>query len=222
MLAAPGQRTLAIFFFDFVHAAGVFFADVQDEQHRLLRKELESADALFFFRRQFQSAQRDVRFERRLCSVPAERIPDPAPELLIFLRSFSSRSMRFSTTTRSLRISSISTSSRSRTGSTEPFSCGTVSLWKQAQHVRQRIRHAHAGQITGIAQGFFRDGGKIQILNRGVRDFGRIEDLRQRVQPGVGNLGDADARFQQPHASGFMHAGQNREQTMSCPPWAGR
>src|SRR5579884_1534672 len=48
--------------------------------------------------------------------------------LFCFLRSFSRRSSRFSTATRSLRISSISTSSRSRIGSTLPFSCGTVSL----------------------------------------------------------------------------------------------
>src|SRR5579885_3624930 len=64
---------------------------------------------------------------------------------LIFLRSFSRRSRRFSTTTRSLRINSVSTSSRSRTGSTEPFSCGTVSsgksrsTWAKASNVSTPI-----------------------------------------------------------------------------------
>ncbi len=62
---------------------------------------------------------------------------------------------------------------------------------KKPQHVGQRVGYAHAGEIARIAQRLFRDGREIEILNRGVRDLGRLENFRQRVQPRVRHLGDA-------------------------------
>ena len=49
-----GKRALAVFLFHFMQPRGVFFADVQHAQHRLLRQKLEAANALFVFVAEFQ------------------------------------------------------------------------------------------------------------------------------------------------------------------------
>ena len=84
--------------------------------------------------------------------------------------------------------------------------------FEQAQDVRQSVGHAHARQVTGVAQGFFRDGREVEILDCGVRDLGRFENLGELFEPGVRNLGHADASFHGADAGRFVDAGQNRKQ----------
>ena len=63
---AAGQRTVAVFLLALVQAAGVLFADIEHVEHRLLREELEAADALLVIGIELQLAQRLVGFEQRL------------------------------------------------------------------------------------------------------------------------------------------------------------
>ena len=71
---------------------------------------------------------------------------------LIFLRSLSRRSRRFSTTTRSLRISSIfDVFQVAQRIDRALFVRHRVAL-EQPQHVGQGVRHAQAGQIARVAQ----------------------------------------------------------------------
>ena len=85
-------------------------------------------------------------------------------------------------------------------------------IGKQAQHMREGIRHSQAGHIAGVAQVLLRDGWHVHVFHSGMRDLGRFEELGQRLQAGVRHLGDAGARGRGAHARLLMHAGENREE----------
>ena len=56
---------------------------------------------------------------------------------------------------------------------------------EEAQHVGEGVDHAQAGQIAaGVAQSLLRDGGHVQVLDRGVGDLGRLEQLAP-ARPGA-------------------------------------
>ncbi len=136
---------------------GVFFADVQDEQHRLLRKELESANQLFFVRRQLQGAQRDVLFERGFAAFEQREfaIQLRALDLLaIFLQALHALFDHHQVAQNQLDLHVFQIAHRIHRAF---FMRHGVAL-KQPQDVRQRVRHAHAGKITGVAQSFLGDG----------------------------------------------------------------
>ncbi len=61
-------------------------------------------------------------------------------------------------------------------------------ICEQAQHVRESVHHAQAGQITGVAQALFRDGGHVHIFHRGVRDFLRLKSLASASRRASGTL----------------------------------
>ena len=69
--------------------------------------------------------------------------------------------------------------------------------FENANNMRQGVDYAETGQAARVAQGFFGDGREVEILDRGISDFGRIEDFRQRVKPCVRDFGDADAQLQE-------------------------
>ena len=71
---------------------------------------------------------------------------------------------------------------------------------------------AQAAEVARLAERLLRDCRKVEVLDGGVGDLGRFEDLGQGLEPLVRNLGDTDARLLAAHAGGFMHARQDREQ----------
>jgi hypothetical protein len=169
------------YFFDLVQARGILFAEIQDEEHGLLGEELEAADALLVFGGEFHSRAGAVVLERLLAAF--EQF-----ELVVEFGVFDLLAVFFEAFEALFDHDQVaedqfgSTSSRSRTGSTEPFSWGTVSLSKTAQHVGEGIHDAQAGEVTRVAQGFLRNRREVDVLHDRVRDFGRLEDLGQRVQ----------------------------------------
>ena len=68
---------------------------------------------------------------------------------------------------------------------------------EQAQHVRQGVHHAQAGQVAGIAQRSpSRSTGKSRYSTVACVILGGSNSFGQRVQARVGHLGHADARLQ--------------------------
>ena len=85
-------------------------------------------------------------------------------------------------------------------------------VFEDAQDVGEGVYYAEARDIRRIAQGFLRDCGDVEVLYCRVGDFGGLEQLRQRVESCVGNLGDAGSDGGRADARLLVDAGQNREQ----------
>ncbi len=190
---------------------GIFLADVQHVQHRLLRKELESANQFFFFRGQLQSSQRSVRFQRGLAAFQHREL---AIQLLILqllailIEAFHALLDHHKIAQHEFDIDVLHVANRVH----RSFFVRHRIAVEEAQDVGQSVGDTHAGEVTRVAQRFFRDGRKIEILDRGVSHLGRFEDFRQLFEARIGNLGHADASFHGPDARRFVDAGENRKQ----------
>ena len=145
-----------------------------------MRKELEAADGLFFFGREFERAQRFVAFERRLAALEQRKLViefGAFDFLAILLQPLHALFDHHQVAQDQLDFNVFEIAQRIHRAL---FVRHGVAL-KQAQHVRQSIGHAHAGQVTRIAQGFLGDGREVQVFHRRVRDLGRLENFRQGV-----------------------------------------
>jgi hypothetical protein len=89
---------------------------------------------------------------------------------------------------------------------------GDAFVAEDAQDVRERVHDAEARQKGGVAERLLGNGRRIDVLDDGVGDLGRAEDLSQRFNAGVRNLGYADPGGHGANARCLMHAGENREQ----------
>ena len=167
--------------------------DVEDEQQRLGRQELEPAQAAPIVARELQDPQRRARSPGAACSAAGCPAPSRAPRVRVFFRSFASRSSRFSTTARSARISSSSIDRASRRGSTEPAACGIAGSVNARTHVHERVGVAvrrHVEQRVGAGPG--RAARDVGELHRGRHPLARVVHRRQDVQPRVGHARHAE------------------------------
>ena len=116
------------------------------------------------------------------------------------------------TTERSARSISVSRSSRSRAGSTEPSGCGTASDVKPRTTTARPSICRSSGRFRLCAPPFVTPGHVHELHGRG-RVLFRLEHRRERVEPRVGHVRDAHVRLALVRRRRRRVAGQEREES---------
>ena len=164
---------------------GPRLVDVDHDQHRLGREELEAAQALLVVRVELDLAQRLLGFQRRQHDVGEDRRSRCSSGFRPRLVAFSSRSSRASTIVWSARISSRSSIATSRAGSTLP------SGWRISGSSKARTTWTRASTVLSLARSRLSalsplgHAGDVHVLHRRRHVALRLEQVAQRLQAGV-------------------------------------
>ncbi len=167
------EGTGAVFFFNLVQPRGVFFSEIQNQQHRFLGEKLKAPDALLVILIEFEIAQRDVRVERLFAA-------DQQFEFFIEVGVAGLFAVAVHAIHALLDDSHIAEDEfgfdivEVTRGVDRAVLVGHSLILKDAENVSERIHYAKAGEVGGIAQGFFRNCRRIDIFDGRIADFRRL------------------------------------------------
>ena len=195
------ERAVAELLFTLVQTACVLFAQVQHVEHRLLREELEAADALLVVVIDLHRAKRLVFFEGRFAALQQIELAvlfGVLQLLAVLLQAVQALfdDEKIAEDELGLHVDLVADWIYAAVFVRDGFG------FKDAENVGQRVHDAKTGEVTGIAERLFGNGVEVKVFHRCIRDLGRLEERGQGFEARVRHLRHA-------YAGAFMLPGQN-------------